>query len=460
LHTFTNDTIGQTDGRSSNILAKIFSMRALICSWIVGVGIACTGVALAAPKVDVRQKYKAAAILVDSGEAEKALGVIEEGLALAPKDLSLLKLKGTVLLTLRDYPGALAVYRAYLDASEPGANRRAAQKIIDDLDAVQSTFLDATLANGPAALYLDSKTQGVFCTPAPSCHKAILPGPYRVIVERPGFARWTGNVTLVKGQTAKLAVTLVEEPSLLTVRVAQPSARVTVDDAAYDAPAKVAAGKHRVVVSLAGHAEARLDATAREGKPVELDVVLARLVPIRVEPPGAALLLDDKPIAIQDGSLAIPPGAHALVARAHGFVERRIEIPPERAPDYQLAVALARAPVLDRFTGRRKIALAVGGVGLLAASAGMVLGVQSGGLDDDTYALCPSPSSPCSDAPEANDLNQRARSRALQANIAYGVAGGAAIAAAVLWLTGAPESRVAITPQLGTVAGLDLAVRF
>jgi hypothetical protein len=440
-------------------------MRALICSWIVGVGIACTGVALAAPKVDARQKYKAAAILVDSGEAEKALGVIDEGLALAPKDLSLLKLKGTVLLTLRDYPGALAVYRAYLDASEPGANRRAAQKIIDDLDAVQSTFLDVTLANGPAALYLDSKTQGVFCTPAPSCHKAILPGPYRVIVERPGFARWTSNVTLVKGQTAKLAVTLVEEPSLLTVRVAQPGARVTVDDAAYDAPAKVAAGKHRVVVSLAGHAEARLDATAREGKPVELDVALARLVAIRVEPPGAALLLDDKPIAIQDGSIAIPPGAHALVARANGFVARRIEIPPEPAPDYQLAIALAPAPLAPgRFTARRKIALAAGGVGLLAASAGILFGVQSGQLDDDTYALCPSTSSPCPGALEANDLNQRARSRAMQANIAYGVAGGAAIAAAVLWFTGAPESRVAITPQLGpqlgAAAGLDVAVRF
>ena len=67
---------------------------------------------------------------------------------------------------------------------------------------------------------------------------------------------------------------------------------------------------------------------------------------------------------------------------------------------------------------------------------------------------------PVPDAPEANDLNLRARSRALEANIAYGVAGGAAIAAAVLWLTGAPESRVAVTPPLGAVAGLDLAVRF
>jgi hypothetical protein len=54
--------------------------------------------------------------------------------------------------------------------------------------------------------------------------------------------------------------------------------------------------------------------------------------------------------------------------------------------------------------------------------------------------------------------------RALAANVAFGVAGGAAVAAAVLWLTGAPESRsprrVAVTPRLGGGAGLDVAVRF
>jgi hypothetical protein len=67
---------------------------------------------------------------------------------------------------------------------------------------------------------------------------------------------------------------------------------------------------------------------------------------------------------------------------------------------------------------------------------------------------------PLPKAIEANDLNQRAWSRALEANTCVWVAGGAAIAAAVLWLTGAPESRVAVTPQLGAVAGLDLSVRF
>jgi len=281
----------------------------------------------------------------------------------------------------------------------------------------------------------------------------------------------------VANQTTKLDVTLVEAPSLLTVRVAQPGAQVTVDGKAYNAPTKVAAGSHQVVASLAGHMEARLEATAHEGKPVDLDISLTPLVATHVEPPGAELLLDDKPVTIADGNLPIPQGAHVLVARAKGFQERRIDIQAERPADYEVKIELppiqvAVPPKVTKvtevpdghrvFTPRRKIALAVGGVGVAAGVTGVVLGLQSRNLDHDTYALCSSPATPCSSAREANDLNVRARSRALQANIAYGVAGGAAIAAAVLWMTGAPESpsRVAVTPHVGAVAGLDLSVKF
>jgi hypothetical protein len=144
---------------------------------------------------------------------------------------------------------------------------------------------------------------------------------------------------------------------------------------------------------------------------------------------------------------------HRPLAQAEGFQDRRIAIPSERAPGYQLEVGLVRVP---RLTNRRKIALAVGGAGVIAVAGGVVLGLQSRQLDHDTYALCPSTSLPCPDAPRANDLNLRTQSRARAANIA----GGAAIAAAVLWLTGAPDSRVAVTPQLGAVAGPDVAVRF
>ena len=159
-------------------------MRALIHVWIVCAGVACAGVAMAAPKtarpstpkVDAGTKYREAVKLSDQGEPEKALATIEEGLALAPQDPRLLGLKRTVLLNLHDYTGALAAYQAYVDTGVKGPSLRAALKIIGDLEAVKSTFLDVTLASGSAPIYLDTKTQGVFCTAAPSCTKALLPG--------------------------------------------------------------------------------------------------------------------------------------------------------------------------------------------------------------------------------------------------------------------------------------------
>lgn len=443
-------------------------MRALICAGIVCAGFAYARGVWAEPRADTRAKYTRATKLADSGAAEEALAVIDEGLAIAPQDLPLLLLKGTVLLSLHDYAGAFATYQAYLDAGAQGANRREAQKVVDNLRAMQSTFLDVTVANGPATVYLDSITHRPLCTAAPPCNKPVLPVEYKVIVERPGFERWTGQVTAVKGETAKLAVLLVEKPSLLTVRVAQPGTRIVVDDAVYDGPTAVPAGAHRVAVSLAGHVTARLPATAHEGKPIDLEVALTPLVPAQLSPPSARLTLDGKAIQIEDGGIEVPPGAHVLVARAQGFYDQRIEIPAVRVDDYQITVVLARDPtsttLLGRFSTRRKVAIAAGGVGLGAMVAGAVLGLQSRRLDHDTYARCPSPSEPCPVAPDANALNVRARARALEANVAFGVAGGAAITAAILWLTGAPESRVAVTPRLGArtgdVAGVDLAVRF
>src|SRR5690242_10961011 len=112
-------------------------MRALIGTWIVCVGVLCTSIALAAPKAgatprtSAAAKYKQATQLDESGDYDKAIVTIDEGLAVAPKDLKLLGLKGTVLLKMRDYSRALAAYQAYLDAGATGANRREAQKIVN-----------------------------------------------------------------------------------------------------------------------------------------------------------------------------------------------------------------------------------------------------------------------------------------------------------------------------------------
>jgi hypothetical protein len=422
--------------------------------------------------VDAKAQYKAAAAQHRSGNHEQALALIEQGLAAAPKDRNLLALKARVLFEKgrklfeqREYVGALDAYEAYLGAGATGQNRRTIEQIVKTLSPVRTTSLEITVANGPADLYVEAKALGVVCAATSACSKAWLPGEYEVIAERAGFEPWTGPVTVQGGAAAKLAITLVEKPSLLTVRVAQPGASVTVDGKPHDAPGPVPAGPHVVVVSLAGHAPQRLELEARLGEPVVRDVALIPLVPVELEPAGATLLLGDRRLELGDGGVALPPGAHKLVARAPGYRDREIAVPAERGAGYKLAVVLERAappppPGPGLFTGRRKLALAVGGLGVVAAGAGVLLGLGAKQLEDDAFALCPSPEAPCPDAPEANELNQRGQDRALQANIAFGVAGGAAIAAAVLWFTGAPESRVAVTPRVGAVAGLDLAVRF
>ncbi|HSK03881.1 MAG TPA: PEGA domain-containing protein [Kofleriaceae bacterium] len=404
------------------------------------VGVACGGVALAqpidaapvAPKVDARELLKEATKQYDSGNYEKALELAEQGLAAAPKDRKLLVLKDRArdrarekqgnalfdkarkLREQRDYAGALDAYDAFLKVGKRGNKHDVASDAVKDLSPARTTSIEITVTNGPADIFIETRTLGAICANATSCKKAWLPGNHDVFAEtrRPGFKRWSGSITVQNGQAAKLSITLDQDPSQLTVRATPPEATVTVDGAPYDASKPLAAGKHTVVVSLAEHKGETREIVAAEGKPIELDVALQPLPPA-VAAPGPVGPVDPEPTI---------------------------------------------------FTGRRKIALAAGGAGVVALGVGVALGLSAKGLDDDAYALCESPSVPCLDAVEANDLNERARSRALGANIAFGVAGGAAIAAAVLWFTGAPESRsprrVAVTPRLGGGAGLDVAVRF
>lgn len=545
-------------------------MPALIRTWIVCVGVVCTSAALAAPAGDARAKYRLATQLDNRGDAEQALVAIEQGLAIAPSDLPLLGLKGTILLKLHDYPKALAAYRAYLEAGAIGANRRQAEKIVKNLRAVESTFADITVANGAATIYLDSRTQGVFCAAAPSCHEPILPGQYRVIAEQSGFERWTGRLSVQADQTATLAITLIEKPSQLTVRVAPRGARVTVDGAVYDKPGKLAAGSHQVVASLAGYMTARQEVAAHEGKPVALEVALVPLVPVQLEPASATLLLDDKPAAVEGGAIAVPPGSHAIIARAPGFGETRIEIPAVRAAGYKLEVALvplvaiqlepagatlvvddqparvehgaiavppgahavvARAPGFRELrieipaTRTADYKLVVALAQLVAAQLApptttLTLDGEPVAVEAGAIAIPPGRHAVVARAPGFRELRVEipavrpadyrlvarlapvrvaATARAeggltAQRKIAlvmgaaglgiaglgalgdrqdrppgddgpapvYGIAAGALLTAAVLWLTGAPQkpAAVTVTPRVGTVAGLDLSVRF
>jgi len=304
------------------------------------------GVASAAPGDEAKEKYKAAAKLAADDDNEAALKLVDEGLALEPKDLPLLQLRGTLLLKTRDYAGALVAYQAYLDAGAKGANKREALKILKSLAPVKTTFIDLK-ANTDAAIYLDTKSAGVFCTSP--CNRALLPGDYKVIAERAGFDRYTGRVTVAKDTTTKLELALVEQPSPLSLRITPDGATVTIDGA--PASTSLAPGTHEVAVSLAGHAATKRQITAHEGKPVEVEIALIPLIPVALTPADATLTLDGTAITLEAGGLAVPLGQHVLVAKAKGFHDSTIEIGADRPtrlditlPTVGTLVELAGAP--------------------------------------------------------------------------------------------------------------------
>ncbi len=312
---------------------------------VAGVCIAC-GVAVAAPKNDAaRDKYKAAQKLAADDDNEAALALVDQGLALVATNLELLQLRGTLLLKTRDYAGALVAYQAYLDAGAQGANRREAIKILGSLRPVKTTFVDLT-ANTNATIFLDTRTAGVFCT-AP-CKKALLPGDYKVIAERPGFDKWTGRLTVESGKTVPFAVVLVEKPSSVVFHVTPAGAAIAIDGKPFDA-AILPAGKHEAVLKLANHATRVIAVTAHEGQPVEVTADLDPLIPIEIAPATATLVVDDKPAVLQDGGVAVGPGAHVLIAKAPGFHDQKIEIQVSRPA--KLAVKLTEVGTLVDIAG-------------------------------------------------------------------------------------------------------------
>ncbi len=468
--------------------------------WIVCLCVAWGGVARPAPvtapaprgatstptpakaKAKAKAKASIAKQLVGAGSYDEALVAIDEGLALAPGDLSLLSLRGSVLMAQHDLPGALAAYRAYLSAGATGAKKRQVEALVKELRPLDTTFLDITVANGPAQVYLPIISKAALCVAAPSssrplppqagggcAHVAILPRTYQIIAERPGFERWSNRVAVAPDRTTTVKIDLIEQPSALAVRATPEGAEISVDGAPFQSPGKVAAGKHQIKIAAVGYAEAIRQFSVHEGHALELNVSLTPLVPIRVSPTNAALALDGSAIQSRQGRIEISPGPHRLIARAGGFHDGVVEIPSGRAADYQIAVELAPVvvaapppppPARSIWTVRRKIAVGSAALGAAALAAAIVRSLQARQLDQETYTLCRAPEIPCPNATAADDRNAQARSHAFEANLAFGIAGAAAAAAAILWFTGGERVSAEVTPRAGTAPGLDLSLRF
>ncbi len=221
----------------------------------------------------------------------------------------------------------------------------------------------------------------------------------------------------------------------------------------------------------AREAEARRRAVALESQLVYLTIE----VPEASRIDGLVLKRNDTVLdeALWDQRVPVDPDEYTISGEAPGrepwstsvvvkTKNKKVEVPvldkrPEAkrtAPARSVAAAPPDAEVAtspsepSSFTGRRKLALAVAAVGVVAAGVGVGFGLKAGSVEDDANAICPA--SACMD-PHAVDLNKTARRDALYANIGFAAGGAAVIGAAVLWFTGSPRPRdaVSIVPSAG-----------
>lgn len=196
--------------------------------------------------------------------------------------------------------------------------------------------------------------------------------------------------------------------------------------------------------------------------------------------PGLEVSRDGQPFDLAQCNHRAPidGGDYVLAAHAPGHKDWTVTVHvPEVGGDVTIAIprledlppqtVVAAVHVVPSspspWTGRRDLAVGLGGV----AIAGFVVGAVAGKLaqDDqrDAGDVCPSPIMPCGNAAKAQSDNDAARKRALVANIGVGVGVAAVIAAGALWFTGGPhESRdLALVPDATTHGGgLALVGRF
>jgi len=117
---------------------------------------------------------------------------------------------------------------------------------------------------------------------------------------------------------------------------------------------------------------------------------------------------------------------------------------------HEAHVAL-RAKATSTFTLQRELALASGGLAIVGAVTGVVLGRSARDKEHAAFALCPDASMSCDRADDANHQLALGRTRALEANLSFGLAGALAIGGAVMWFTGASKPEhdgVAIAPSV------------
>jgi hypothetical protein len=250
---------------------------------------------------------------------------------------------------------------------------------------------------------------------------------------------------------------------------------------------------------LASAWSAYSDALSRVKDPKKREIAAARVasleprlsqltisVPDESRVPGLAITRNGVTVdaALWNRGAPVDGGEYVIAGHAPGHEEwsTTVTIAAEsgrvsvEVPRFKELQKLAPPPADDRamfsagpaddtsmWSGRRKLAAGIAGGGVAFLAGAALLGKNAKGLESDAQALCPVVV--CASSDEANDKMETARSRARVANIGYGIAAAAGVAATVLWFTGSPahteSSSVSLVPAFAPgTAGAIVQGRF
>jgi tetratricopeptide (TPR) repeat protein len=183
--------------------------------------------------------------------------------------------------------------------------------------------------------------------------------------------------------------------------------------------------------------EARLAATGRQ------------MLHVTTDPPGADLSVDGAPTGKAPLDAAYPPGPHAVSAAAPGrqAARRDVVLPADRSLEVNLVLEPGQDPAAAPLAARPPDApleatrpdpvprpverknwlgpIIAAGVGVVAAGAGIVMGLQARNAQDALLAGG-------NDRSQADALAAKAKNDATAANVLYGVAGAAVLTGGVL----------------------------
>jgi hypothetical protein len=244
---------------------------------------------------------------------------------------------------------------------------------------------------------------------------------------------------------------------------------------------------------LAAAWSAYKDALTRAKDPYKRDIGMARVAELEPKLSYLTIVVGDRKVEdlaitrngrpldplVWNRPLPVDGGDYVIAAHAPGFEDWNTSITVKPEGDHA-SVVLPKLKALPKpatpprkterdgapsiFTTKRKTAISIGSGGAIALLAGGFLGASAKSNQNDAFALCPDPQTPCTQAARADQLARSGHELAIDADVAFAVGGVAMIAAGVLWFTGAPEistGRLAIRAHIAPgAASLFVGGRF